>query len=98
MSLMAVTHSTNITGIMEISLPNALIAGTQLRLVAAGSTAAHAAAQAQGMIYGTVQRQAVMLSFIDNFKLLGVVFFTVIPVLLLLKRPRGKPAGDVPVH
>src|ERR1700744_5023848 len=74
------------------------IAGTQLKLVAAGSTAAHAAAQAQGMIYGTVQRQAIMLSFIDNFKLLGVVFLAVIPVLLLLKRPKGKPAGDVPVH
>jgi len=59
---------------------------------------AHAAAQAQGMIYGTVQRQAIMLSFIDNFKLLGVVFFAVIPVLLLLKKPKGKPAGDVPVH
>jgi DHA2 family multidrug resistance protein len=74
------------------------IAGTQLKLVAAGSTVAHAAAQAQGMIYGTVQRQAVMLAFIDNFKLLGVVFFAVIPVLLLLKRPKGRAAADVPVH
>jgi DHA2 family multidrug resistance protein len=82
---------------LSLAYQNA-VAGTQLRLVAAGSTVAHAAAQAQGMIYGTVQRQAIMLAFIDNFKLLGVVFFAVIPVLLLLKRPRGKPAGDVPVH
>jgi len=26
------------------------------------------------MIYGTIQRQAAMLAFIDNFKMLGVVF------------------------
>ena len=74
------------------------VTGTQMRLVSAGSTVAHASAQAQGMIYGTVQRQAVMLAFIDNFKLLGVVFFAVIPVLLLLKKPKGRAAADVPVH
>jgi MFS transporter, DHA2 family, multidrug resistance protein len=82
---------------LSLAYQNA-VAGTQMKLVAAGSTVAHAAAQAQGMIYGTVQRQAIMLAFIDNFKLLGVVFFAVIPVLLLLKRPKGRPAGDVPVH
>ena len=82
---------------LNVAYQNAIY-GTQMRLVAAGSTVAHAAAQAQGMIYGTVQRQAIMLAFIDNFKLLGVVFFAVIPVLLLLKKPKGKPAGDVPVH
>jgi len=74
-----------------------LLNGTQLKLIAAGSAAAHAGAQAQGMIYGTIQRQAVMLAFIDNFKMLGVVFFAVIPVLLLMRKPRA-PAGGVPVH
>jgi MFS transporter, DHA2 family, multidrug resistance protein len=49
------------------------------------------------MIYGTVQRQALMLAFLDNFKLLGIVFFAVIPVMLLMKKRKG-PAGDVPVH
>jgi len=71
--------------------------GTQVKLIAAGSTAAHASAQADGMIYGTIQRQAVMLAFIDNFKMLGVVFFAVIPILVLMKKPRV-PAGGVPVH
>jgi len=27
------------------------------------------------MIYGTIQRQAAMLAFLDNFKMLGWVFF-----------------------
>jgi hypothetical protein len=49
------------------------------------------------MIYNTIQRQAVMLAFIDNFKMLGVVFFAVIPILVLMKKPRV-PAGGVPVH
>jgi DHA2 family multidrug resistance protein len=71
--------------------------GTQTKLVAAGSTIAHANAQAQAMIYGTIQRQAVMLSFLDNFKMLGIVFFAIIPILLLMKKPRVR-AGGVPVH
>src|SRR6266853_981190 len=64
-----------------------MINGTQTKFVAAGSTLAHAATQAQQMIYSTVERQAAMLAFIDNFKMLGVVFFAVLPVLLLLKKP-----------
>jgi DHA2 family multidrug resistance protein len=74
-----------------------MINGTQVRLVSAGSGMAQASAQAQGMIYSTVQRQSAMLAFIDNFKMLGVVFLAVIPVLMLLKKPKT-PAGNVPVH
>src|SRR5437016_2344821 len=73
-----------------------MLNGTQVKLIAAGSTAAHASAQAHGMIYGTIQRQAVMLAFIDNFKMLGVVFFAVIPILVMMRKPRV-PAGG-PVH
>ena len=74
-----------------------MLNGTQVKLVAAGSTAAHASAQAHGIIYNTIQRQAVMLAFIDDFKMLGVVFLAVIPILLLMRKPRV-PAGGVPVH
>jgi DHA2 family multidrug resistance protein len=61
-----------------------------------GSSGPGAAAQAYGMIYTTVQRQAAMLAFVDNFKMLGVIFMVVIPVLLLLKRPPKGAAA--PVH
>ena len=71
--------------------------GTQARLISAGATAAHATSQAHGMIYNTIQRQAAMLAFVDNFKMLGVVFLAVIPVLALMKKPKA-PAGGVPVH
>jgi MFS transporter, DHA2 family, multidrug resistance protein len=71
--------------------------GIQFKLVHAGSTLAHATAQAQGVIYNTVQRQATMLAFLDDFKLLGIVFFAVLPILLLLRKPKA-PTGSVPVH
>jgi DHA2 family multidrug resistance protein len=74
-----------------------LLHGTQTKLVAAGSTIAHANAQAQSIIYGTIQRQAVMLAFLDNFKMLGIVFFAIIPILLVMKKPRVR-GGSVPVH
>src|SRR6266403_1122319 len=74
-----------------------MLNGLQTKLVAAGSTMAHASAQAHGMIYNTVQRQAVMLAFIDNFKMLEVVFFAIIPILLLMRKPRVA-AGTMPVH
>ena len=71
--------------------------GIESRLVSVGSTAAHASAQAQAMVYGTIERQAAMLAFLDDFKMLGIVFFAVIPILLLLKKPRMR-GGGVPVH
>jgi MFS transporter, DHA2 family, multidrug resistance protein len=71
--------------------------GTTLRLISRGSSAAAAAVQSHGMIYNTVQRQAAMLAFLDNFKFLGIVFLAVIPVLLLMRKPRV-PAGGVPAH
>jgi MFS transporter, DHA2 family, multidrug resistance protein len=71
--------------------------GVHMRLVSAGSGASDAFAQAQGLVQATVQKQAAMLAFIDNFKLLGVVFFAVIPVLFFLQKPKG-PSGNVPVH
>src|SRR5690242_5687436 len=71
--------------------------GVQFKLVAAGSSMAQAASRAADLAYNTVQRQAAMLAFIDDFKMLGVVFFAVIPFMLLLRKPKGK-TGNVPVH
>ncbi len=61
-----------------------------------GSSGPGAASQAYGMIYSTVQRQAAMLAFVDNFHMLGIVFFVVIPILMLLKRP--PKVVNAPVH
>ncbi len=55
-------------------------------IAAQGSTAADAAAQAQGVVYGMVQKQAAMLSVADTFWVLTLVFLAMIPAVLLLKK------------
>jgi len=74
-----------------------MLNGLQTKLVAAGSTMAHASAQAHGMIYKHGAAAGVMLAFIDNFKMLGVVFSRSFRFLLLMRKPRV-PAGTMPVH
>jgi DHA2 family multidrug resistance protein len=75
----------------------AKLSALTVAFVSGGSSGPVAASQAHGMIYTMVQRNAMMLAFLDNFKMLGVVFFCVIPILLLMKKPKGR-GGDVPVH
>jgi len=75
----------------------ALVDGSSHRLLAQGSSAAQASSQAHGILYGLVQRQSAMLAFVDNYWLLGLIFLSVIPLMLLMKKSRPQ-AGDVPVH
>jgi DHA2 family multidrug resistance protein len=55
-------------------------------LVHQGSNVVEAAAQAKILIYGFVQQQAAMLSYIDGFWLFGVVFVLMIPMVFLIKK------------
>jgi MFS transporter, DHA2 family, multidrug resistance protein len=73
-----------------------VLAGFTATFTSGGSSGANAAEKATGMVYGLVQRQAAMLAFLDNYKMLGVVFLMVLPVMLLLKKPKG--AVNAPVH
>jgi DHA2 family multidrug resistance protein len=65
--------------------------------LASGSSATTAASRAEGVVYNMIARQATMLSFLDDFKLLGIVFVCIIPLFFLLKRPK-MGGGNVPVH
>ncbi|MGH7210294.1 MAG: DHA2 family efflux MFS transporter permease subunit, partial [Acetobacteraceae bacterium] len=47
--------------------------------------------QAQALLYATVQRQAAVMSYIDSFWLLGMLFLVLIPLVFLMKRPQ--PGG-----
>ena len=73
-----------------------MVTGFTATIASAGSTTAEAAGKATGMVYGVVQKQAAMLAFLDNYKLLGVVFLVVLPVMLLLQKPKG--VVNAPVH
>ena len=51
---------------------------------------------AYAILQGTVQRQAVMLSYIDCFWFLGVSILCMIPAVFLIKK--SKPGGGMAVH
>jgi DHA2 family multidrug resistance protein len=52
----------------------------------AGGDASLALQRAYGVVQGMVGRQASMLSFLDTFRLMAVVFLAVLPLLLLFER------------
>jgi len=74
----------------------AMLYGAGRLLHAAGSAGPQAVAQAQGLLYGELQRQAAMLSFVDTFWVMGVVCLVMIPVMFLAKKSKRGDSG--PAH
>jgi len=67
-------------------------------MIARGMDAAHATMQAHATIYMQLQRQATMLSFVDNFWIMSVICISVVPLMFIMKKRKG-PAGErVAVH
>jgi DHA2 family multidrug resistance protein len=66
--------------------------------VANGSDLVTAQQQALAAIYGMTMQQASMLSFIQIFRLLGIVCLVLLPLILLLRRPRHGAAVHVMVE
>jgi len=59
-----------------------------------GSDAVQAMAQAQQMLYNMVLRQATLMSFIENFRMLAIAFLCVIPLMFFMKTVKPKK-GEV---
>jgi DHA2 family multidrug resistance protein len=91
-------HQDTLAGHINLLNPayRAALEGMAHRLMLAGSNAMQATAQANQMLYATIQRQALLLAFMDNFRMLSVIFLVLIPLMIFMKK--GKPSGDVPVH
>ena len=72
-----------------------MLAQMKAGFMAAGADATTAAARASAAMSVLVQRQAAMVSFVGIFQLLGVMFIALIPLVLLMQRPRraGAPAA-----
>ena len=62
--------------------------GMQAWFQSHGSNPVAAAAKSLSAIYGMVQRQAAPLSFVEAFWIMGVIFFCMLPLLLLLRNAR----------
>jgi DHA2 family multidrug resistance protein len=65
--------------------------------LASGSDPATATRRAYAALEGIVHQQAAMVSFVDLFRGLGILFILIVPLVLLMRRPRtGR--GPVGAH
>ena len=78
-------------------------ANPQVRAMLHGTTSALGAhsgsgamRQAYALLQGSVERQSMMLAYIDNFRVLSIVAVVLIPAVMIVKKP--KRGRSVPVH
>src|SRR5215472_6584864 len=74
----------------------AMVRGVAQSLMSHGTGAADAQQQAYGVVQNLVQRQATMLSYIDNFYILGLAILAMVPMVFLMKKT--KSSGEMAVH
>jgi MFS transporter, DHA2 family, multidrug resistance protein len=72
-----------------------MLQGATQAMRAHGANAAFATQQAYALIASTVQRQAAMQAYLDDFQLLGIAILAMVPLVFLMKK--GKPGG-IAVH
>src|SRR5690242_14850633 len=70
--------------------------GLKNYFISLGADPVTASHRAYGALWGTVQRQAAMLSYNDVFLLLSMMFLSMAPFVLLMRRP--KRGGPVMAH
>jgi MFS transporter, DHA2 family, multidrug resistance protein len=73
-----------------------MLAATRDAYIRAGSDPVTATNRAYAAVSGLVRRQATMVSFVEIFTLLGIIFLVLVPLVFLMKRPSGKAAA--PAH
>ncbi|HWX55897.1 MAG TPA: DHA2 family efflux MFS transporter permease subunit [Verrucomicrobiae bacterium] len=86
----------------NVSLDNpaarAALSSARSAMMAQGADPTIATQRAYGLVFGMVQRQAAMQSYIDVFFLLAVLFIACLPLLFLMKRPTKQGKGaDAPM-
>jgi DHA2 family multidrug resistance protein len=93
----AQTHQNYIAGNVSPSNPQvqALLAGLQAKFMQAGLDAYSAQQAALGAVYRSIQQQASLLAYADNFRLMGYLALVCIPLLFLLARMHHRPEGVV---
>lgn len=75
-----------------------MMQGLQSTFQASGSDAVTAQSQSYIAMFGMLRQQAAMLSYLDVFRVLTVVFLAMVPLVFIMKKPRGAMPGDVAIH
>jgi MFS transporter, DHA2 family, multidrug resistance protein len=66
-------------------------------LIAAGADVVTATQRTYAVLHGMLVQQASMVSFVMLFRLLGLIFLAMLPLVLIMRRPRGG-GGPVAAH
>jgi MFS transporter, DHA2 family, multidrug resistance protein len=80
------------------SAARAMFESIKAGLMARGMDLATATKQAYGAMFGMVQQQAAMMSYLDAFFLLSVMFICCLPLIFLMKRPTKQGGGAGMAH
>jgi MFS transporter, DHA2 family, multidrug resistance protein len=91
-------HLSNLAANLNAGNPalQSMLQGATRAMQAHGSSAAHATQQAYALVQGTIIREATMLAYIDDFRLLGGAILCMVPIVFLMKK--SKPGGGIAVH
>jgi DHA2 family multidrug resistance protein len=73
-----------------------MLSQMQAAFMAAGADSLTATTRAYAVVFGMVQRQAAMVSFVGLFWVLGVTFLALLPLVLLMKRPGAQRPEAAP--
>jgi DHA2 family multidrug resistance protein len=79
---------------------NTIASFDQIRagFMAAGADITTATNRAYAALFGTVQQQAAMASFVQLFRLLGIIFLVLLPLILLMRRPSSRAGPGAGAH
>ncbi len=71
---------------------------TAARFTAHGIDAIQATIEARRLLYQHLQRQAMMLSFVDNFRFMSLLCLCVIPLIFIMKKTKPRRNERVSAH
>jgi DHA2 family multidrug resistance protein len=63
-----------------------------------GSDTVTSTHQALGFLYGSLQQQATLLSYIDVFRVMAWLFLLTAPLVLLMRKPKSAPDPAMAAH
>jgi MFS transporter, DHA2 family, multidrug resistance protein len=72
---------------------SAMIAQMTAAFTSRGADPVTASQMAYGSVFGVVARQASMLAFVDAFRFLGGMFFLMLPLILIMRKPQHQGGG-----
>ncbi len=94
------THSNILAGHITIfdTATRQMLVASQAGFMARGADAGTAMRMAYEAVFGVVQRNAAMMSFIDVFRLLGILFLCNLPLIFFMKPPKRKGGAAGMAH